>query len=81
MPICFSVFKQKVTIALPKHDFRWNEAFGKLLKPSLLSSLTKKYTERQNAKNHSNNRQGPSHSQLLNLNLLTQLRLNDKEEL
>ena len=47
MPICFSVFKQKVTIVLPKRDFRWNEAFGKLLKPSLLSSLTKKYTDRK----------------------------------
>ena len=27
MPICFSVFEQKVTIVLPQRDFRWNEAF------------------------------------------------------
>ena len=51
-------------IAFLKRDFRGIEAFGKILKPSLVLSLTKKYTpiERQNIENHSNNRQEPSHS-------------------
>ena len=70
-------------IAFLKRDFRGIEAFGKILKPSLVLSLTKNYTpiERQNTENHSNNRQEPSNSQQPNLNLLTQLRLSDKEEL
>ena len=30
---CVNVFEQRVTIAFPKCDFKWNEAFGKILKP------------------------------------------------